>query len=161
MKQASIAVALAFALAPAAHAQLTCDDVRRLNGAVLGDFESLAGDEVDDGIFETSLHMAGAKYCAIDIFFEAVHSCSWDFSTEQAAVAAYNANVATLASCISGWSQHGAEPDTTLSDDVRNVAETHFSGAGEHDGVEWQLAVEQLTGASFSGYRLWVELLYF
>lgn len=161
MKQASIALALAFALAPAAHAQLSCDDVRRLNAAVLDDFESIAGEEVDDGIFRTSVHMAGAKSCAIDLFFEAVHSCSWNFSTEQAAVDAYNVNVATLASCISGWSQHGADPDATPSDDVRKIAETHFAGGGEYDGIEWQVSVEQDTGASSAGYRLWVELIYF
>ena len=161
MKQAAIALALAFVLAPAAHAQLTCDDVRRLNDAVLGDFESLAGEEVDDGVFDTSVHMAGATFCAIDLFFEAVHSCSWDFSTEQAAVAGYNVNVATLASCISGWSQHAAGSDATPAENVRNIAETHFAGGGEYDGVEWQVSVEQDTGASSPGYRLWIELIYF
>ena len=158
MKFVSAGLALAFALAPAAHAQITCDDVGRLNGAVLDDFGSLAGDEVDDDIFKTSVVMAGAETCGIDLFFEAVHSCWWRFSSEQEAVAAYNASVATLANCLPGWARHCAEEGATPATGVRNIAETHFAGDGEYTDVEWQLVVEQGTD---SAYRLWVELIYF
>ena len=149
---------LCLPIAPAAHAQITCDDAGRLNASVLGDFESLVGEEVDDGLFETSLHMAGAQTCAIDLFAEPVHSCLWRFVSEQDAVATYNANVSVLASCIAGWERQSAGQGATSTSGTRMIAETRFIGQGAYVDVEWQLVVEQ--GAD-SGYRLWVELISF
>jgi hypothetical protein len=75
MKYALLAT-LALVLAPIAQAQ-DCTPLERVMASGLTeDFDSLMGDETDDGFFETDISFFDADACAIDAM-EPLYYCMW------------------------------------------------------------------------------------
>lgn len=54
MKSALTIAAIAFALAQTAHAQVTCSELSRIAAHAEDDFHAIAGDEIDDDLYESS-----------------------------------------------------------------------------------------------------------
>lgn len=162
MKLASAAVAVAaLASAPVAHAQITCTDVNLITTAASDDFTDLAGDEVDDDLYESTYLIAGANACSIDLFLEAVHSCVWNFASQSDAIRTYNANVAAIAPCLSAWKAGAMKIDEVPLDGARVTAGMSYVGSGAFEYLEWLVVLEEVVSGSPSPYRLWVELAYY
>jgi hypothetical protein len=67
-----IVAGLALALAPAAHAQVTCSDVSRITAYAADDFDDIIGDEVDDDYYKATYSVAGAAECTLDFGWDSV-----------------------------------------------------------------------------------------
>ena len=160
MKFAYAAIAAALASAPIAHAQVTCADVSRITAASGEDFESLAGDEIDDDLYESTYLIAGANDCSVDLFLDAIHSCIWTFSSQADAVQAYNTNVAAIAPCLSAWKASAMKIEAEPVDGSRLAAGTSYVGSGDFEYLEWVVVHEEVVSGKPAPYRLWIELVY-
>lgn len=74
MKFALLATA-AVVLAPLAHAQ-DCKPLNLVIASAKGAFESIVGDQVDDGIFDVSIAFFDADTCEVDAYVEQYY-CGW------------------------------------------------------------------------------------
>jgi hypothetical protein len=160
MKLASVAIAAALASAPIAHAQVTCTDVSRIVAAAGEDFESLAGDEIDDELYKSTYLIAGANDCSVDLFLDAIHSCIWNFPSQADAIQAYNTNVAAIAPCLSAWKASAMKIEADPVDGSRLVAGMSYVGSGDFEFLEWVIVLEEVISGKPTPYRLWVELVY-
>lgn len=161
MKFAYAAIAAALASAPIAHAQITCADVNLITAAASNDFADLTGDELGDDLYKSSLLIAGANSCAVDLFLEAVHSCVWNFASQSDGIRTYNTNVAAIAPCMSGWTATAMKIDEAPLDGTRVTAGMSYVGSGAFEYLEWVVVLEEVVSGSPSPYRMWVELVYY
>lgn len=159
MKLVSAAVALA--LAPVAHAQITCADVSRIAAAASKDFDDLTSDEIGDDLYRSTYLIAGANSCSVDLFLEAVHSCVWNFPSQAAAIQAYNTNVAAIAPCLPAWKAGAMTIDAEPVDGSRLVAGMSYAGSGDSEYLEWDVVLEEVVSGKPAPYRVWIELVYY
>ena len=157
MKSTVAIAALAFALAPvtlapSAHAQVTCTEVNQLNAHGLEDFDAITGDEIEDDFYKATYTLNGALECSIDYGFDSVYTCTWVFSTQAEAAAAWNAQVGAVSSCLPGWPARPETPNSEASAGYRTLQSTYFAGSGTYVDMEWGVFLEEHT---FDGGTDW------
>jgi hypothetical protein len=104
-----IAASLALALAPAAHAQISCVELTLVLQSGLSDFEQIKGapDKDEENVWRSSFSLPGAGQCYVlkgkaDAW---VYTCDSVFKGESTAASAFDASVASVASCLSSWTR--------------------------------------------------------
>ena len=120
------AAALAGAmLTPAAHAQVTCNDLARLLTEAESDFGGIMGDDIGNDWDETDLVLPGASDCALYMDMDSRYRCTWRFSDEVTATRFVNAQTAEFRSCLTkDWAEEKIEGADT--DEWRIIAGTSF-----------------------------------
>lgn len=109
MKNAVVAALLfgACAGAPAAHAQASCADLRRLVQEAEKDFESIIGakspDEPGESLYDSRFNLPDADSCVISLDLESLYSCRWEASDEAAAARLADSQIAVMRACFTDW----------------------------------------------------------
>jgi hypothetical protein len=155
-----IAASLVLALAPAAHAQVTCSEVNRLIEYSKDDFDEIAGEEVDDDFYKATYTLAGAAECTVDYAFDSVYGCLWVYDSYSAASAALSSQGYALLSCLSGWTPKSITPATTATDGYRTLQGTYYTGTGVNEDLEWSVGLEEHTHSQGTDWHVWVDLAY-
>jgi len=156
MKSAMFAAA-ALALAPIAHAQDCAPLHAVIASAVEDEFESISGEQIEDGYFETDISFFDADECSVDSIM-AQYVCLWD----RPSVADADKAIAPLYDmakvCLSGgweWT------DITGEQRPNNIAITEgyrmTSTRGPHKGAVVQVYMD---GMSTQPWRqVWLEVM--
>jgi hypothetical protein len=157
------AALLGLSLAPAAYGQITCSEVNRLLSEAEYDFEDIEGAEIEDYYYKATYNISGANECTIDIEFDSVYSCEWQYYSQSDASAAMSSHIASLGYCLSGWSapsSMSAQPSAD-SNGYRRIAGTFWEGKGDFIDLEWAVELEEHNDSSGTHYHLWVDLVYY
>jgi hypothetical protein len=158
------AALLGLTLAPGAWAQISCTEVNRLISESDNDFEDISGEEVDLDLYEATYNVAGAKECLVDLEWDAVYSCEWQYAYHSDASSALSSHVAALGYCLgSGWSApKSMKVDSTAdSNGYRTIAGTIWDGTGKYADMEWAVELEEHTDSNGTHYHLWVDIVYY
>lgn len=155
-----IAASLALALAPAAHAQVSCKQVNALIAYGLDDFEEITDAEIEEDYYESSYFLAGAAECTVDYFFESVYVCVWTYSSQASASAAYNTQLNAVGSCLAGWKQGAVKPDEKAADGFRTLEGYYYGGSGSNADLEFGVILEEHTANNAVDWHVVVELAY-
>jgi hypothetical protein len=165
MKLALASAALVgLTLAPGAYAQITCSEVNRLISESDVDFEDISGDEIDDDYYEATYSIGGASECTVDVEFDSVYSCEWQYQYYSDASAALSSHVSALGYCLGGgWSAPKSMKTDASADSqgYRTVAGTYWEGSGKYLDLEWAAELEEHTDSNGTHYHLWVDLVYY
>jgi hypothetical protein len=133
MKTAIILAALA--LAPAAHAQISCVELTLVLQSGASNFEQLKGApaEGETDIWLASFSLPGAGEC--DVIKGAAgawfYSCAVGSKTEARATSSFNEGLASVASCLSSWTR---QPVVNSSSPGKVLDSVAFIGAGANRG---------------------------
>ncbi len=155
MKYAGLA-ALAVALAPIAHAQ-DCAPLDRVVAAAFDGFESIAGEEADDGFFETTISFFNADDCAIDAF-EGQYYCLWARPTVADADKAIAPLYDMAKVCLSGdwkWDDLAGKKSTSSMTITEGYRMTKTKGANKDASV--RVYMEGAPGEAWRQVWLQVE----
>jgi hypothetical protein len=155
-----IAAGLALALAPAAHAQVSCSEVSRIAKSALDEFKDLTGKEIEDDLFNATYKLAGAAECTVEFSFDTVYACLWTYDTEAGATVAYNAQVMAVGGCVPTWERRDDNDSGNFSDGLRFVRGLYFAGAGAESDLEWGVTMEEHKTAKEADWHVWIELAY-
>ena len=159
MKSAlALATGLALALAPAAHAQVACSEIDRVSKSAADDFKDIKGPETEDDLFRSKFSLLGAKECTLEYSFDTTYACLWTYPTEEAASAAYNAQVVAVGGCLPTWERRDDNDSGNFSDGLRFVRGLYFAGAEEQSDLEWGVAMEERKTAREADWRLRISL---
>jgi hypothetical protein len=158
----ALAAVMGLALAPAAAAQATCSQINTVTEAAADDFDSILDDESDEeAIYETSFWLARAGDCFIDLFEDSIYSCSYDYSTQAAASAAFDTQNAIVGACIAAtWAPSALPAQDEFKGQTRRLRGTVYEGAGEHIDMGWSVSLEEFAGDTGTSYKVWVEMVY-
>lgn len=156
-----IAASLALALAPVAHAQVTCSEVANVNRYGLDDFEEIAEDEIDDDYYDASYYLAGAEECNVDYTLDSIYSCIWVYDSYASASASYSAQISALGSCLSGWQYRTEATDSEAKDGYRTVQAASYEGSGQYLDMAWGVFIEEHTFDGGTDWHLVTGLAYF
>jgi hypothetical protein len=160
MKSAIPVVAgLALALAPAAHAQVTCAEMSRVAEYSKDDFEDIAGEEVDDDFYKATYSLSGATECTLDLGWDAVYQCIWVYDSLAMANAAYYTQRGAVSACLPGWNPDPLTP-AAATDGYRTLEGVYYLGAGSNVDLEWGVFVEEHTHANGTDWHVNVGLAY-
>jgi hypothetical protein len=159
----SSAALLALTLAPSAYAQITCSEVSRLNSEAEDDFDTITGSEVDVDLYKANYTLAGANSCQIDLEFDSVYYCDWQYTSYASAASALSSQVASLGYCLGGWSAPKTitPEDKADSDGYRSLGGTYWEGKGDFEDMEWAVELEEHADSNGTHYHLWVDLIYY
>lgn len=120
MKYAFLAAAASLAgllLAPAAQAQITCDDVLRVAEMSESSFSDILGEEIETDIYETTHTLPGARECRVSFEWDDSYRCIWEFRDEAAASRFGTEQMTMLKACLTeDWVEEALEPDTSLTE---------------------------------------------
>jgi hypothetical protein len=154
---------LALALAPAAHAQITCSEVNRLNTEAVDGFHEISGLEIGDYIFFARFRISGAKDCQIDLDIDATYLCEWQYREYSEASAALRSQSAALTSCLAGWPAGNKQVETSSDiDGYRSIGGMYWMGKGANDDLAWSTELEEhIERGAGAHYHLWIKLLSF
>lgn len=141
---AGFTLAALFALAPAAHAQITCAEIEFIHSDGMEEFEDLTGAKVRDKRYSSKVKLQGATFCEIEFGYDPTFNCRWEFDSKQEADRAYAAQAAALAGCLTGWRAE-AKPVAFTSSSLSIFAAVTHSGVGEHEHTQWQLVLGHTT----------------
>jgi hypothetical protein len=157
------AALLGLTLAPAAYAQVSCSEVSRLNAEADTDFEDISGEETDVDLYQATYKISGARECMVDLEYDSIYSCEWQYSSYSDASSALSSQVSSLGYCLSGWSApKSITPDSTAdSDGYRSIAGTYWEGKGDFVDMEWMVELEEHADSNGTHYHLWVDLAYY
>lgn len=162
MKQMLVLAAIAgLFLVPAAHAQVNCSEINRLNGEAFDDFDAILGEELDDGLYRATYTLTGAGSCSVNYEWDSVYSCEYQFADYSAASGTRDSLAATIAACLPGWPSAGVTTDSAATDGYRTLAGTRFAGSGTYADLEWVSVLEEHTDTNGTHYHVWVELGYY
>lgn len=156
----TIAAGLALALAPVAHAQVTCSEMIRVTDYSKDDFDDILGEEIDDEFYEATYTLAGATECTLDFGWDSVYACLWVYDSYSAAYSAYGSQRAAVASCLPGWSTDAMTPAAFATDGYRTLEGTFYNGAGVNADYEWGVYVEEHTSSNGTDWHVSVGLAY-
>lgn len=136
MKLSLLATGLALGLmvcAPAAAAQASCDDIKRLLEMAEVDFDDVAGEELDDDYYRSTLVLPGASGCFIDYSWDSTFVCGWTLPDEASAMRAVAAQTQTLRACLaeSSWTAEPKRPEQ--NGDWKLLGGTRFIGGVDGD----------------------------
>jgi hypothetical protein len=135
-----IIAGLALALAPAAHAEISCVELTLVLQSGLSNFEQLKGapDKGEKDIWFASFSLPGAGEC--DVIKGAAgawfYSCAVGSKTEARATSAFNESLASVASCLSSWTR---QPVVNSSSPGKVLDSVAFIGADANRGFTVQL----------------------
>lgn len=155
-----LAGSLALALAPVAHAQVACSEVASVNRYGLDDFDEIAEDEIDDDYYDASFYLSGASECTVDYSFDSIYSCVWTFPSQSAAASAFNAQVAAVGSCLSGWQVRTQSPSGAASNGYRELQASYYAGSGSYIDMEWGVFLEEHTFDAGTDWHVVIGLAY-
>jgi hypothetical protein len=156
------AALLGLTLAPAAYAQVTCSEVSRLLSEVESDFENISGEEIDDYLFEATFSISGAYDCQVDLDWDSVYFCEWQYTSYSAAAAAMSSHAAALGYCLSGWKSGSMTADTAADEEgYRTLGGTFWAGTGAYEDMEWDVELEEHTDSNGTHYHVWIGLIYY
>src|SRR5262245_48084590 len=99
----ALAAIAGLTLAPVAHAQVSCSDVRKLIAEAEDDFDALTGDEIDDDLYEGTYKFSGARDCTVDQEWDSIYSCGYQYQSYSEAYAGWSARLGEVSCCLSGW----------------------------------------------------------
>ena len=155
MKSAMLA-AVALALAPVAHAQDCAPLNRVIASAVEEGFESISGDLVSDGYFETNISFFDADECSVDSIV-GQYFCLWDMPTVADADKAIAPLYDMAKVCLSGgweWTDIAGEKRPN------NIAITEgyqmTSTRGPHKGAVVRVYMDGMTTQPWR--QVWLEV---
>ncbi len=140
---AGFALAGALALLPAAHAQLSCDQVDELMELAWDDFETLRGAKINEQAYETDYWFKDAEKCFVGVGGQAsTFGCMWVEESGSEADAVFEDLVAAVDGCLRDWPRitdisPAADPGLTT---LRMLI---FVGEGDYEGLEWIVAVDR------------------
>ena len=155
-----IAAGLALALAPAAHAQVICSEIDRVSKSAPGDFKDLKGQETEDDLFRAKYSLPGARECTLEYSFDTTYSCVWTYSTEEAATAAYNAQVMAVGGCLPTWERRDDNDSGNFSDGLRFVRGLYFAGIDNQSDLEWGVFMEEHKSSKEADWHLSISLVH-
>ena len=155
-----IVAGLALALAPAAHAQVTCSEMSRVTEYSKDEFDDILGDEVDDDYYKATYSFSGATECTLDFGWDSVYQCIWVYNNQAAASAAYHAQRGAVAACLPGWSVDQMTPDAAAKDSYRTLEGVFHVGADSNSDLEWGVFLEEHTAANGTDWHVAVGLAY-
>ena len=155
MKSAMLA-AVALVLAPLAHAQDCAPLNRVIASAVEEGFESISGDQLSDGYFETNISFFEADECSVDSIV-GQYFCLWDRPTVADADKAIAPLYDMAKVCLSGgweWTDIAGEQRPN------NIAITEgyrvTRNAGAHKGAVVQVYMDGMTTQPWR--QVWLEV---
>ena len=151
---------LGLVLTPAAYAQVSCSEFARITSEGLGDFSAIAGDEVQDDLYESSAWLSGADDCGIDWELDALYTCLYQFDSYASASASWSAHLVELSSCLAGWEPSDIAVDEVADDGFRKLSGTRYSGTGDYEDMDWAVILQEHTGAHGIDYHVVVELVH-
>jgi hypothetical protein len=157
----SVGVSLVLALAPVAHAQVTCSEVAKVNSYGLEDFVDITGDEIDDDYYSATYKLVGADECSIDYTTDSIYSCSWFFSSYALASSAYDVHLSALASCLSGWRYEAQQTDPQAKNGYRSLKAAAYLGSGQYSDMAWGAFLEEHAFDSGTDWHVTIGLAYF
>jgi hypothetical protein len=133
---AGAALAVAFAVAPAAEAQASCEDIKRLLTEADADFTAIYGDRIRDDRYDASFHLPNASSCVVDYEWDSVYTCYWRFPSESAAARFIDAQLETFRACLdpADWSEDMLDPALQESD-WRLIRGASFVGGEDFEGL--------------------------
>lgn len=162
MKFASLlAIAAALVLAPMAQAQVSCSEISALMEAATEDFDSVAGEEVDDGVYAATAKLNAANDCQVTFDLSSTYACIWVYDSLDTAREDYGMQTQALGQCLGEWDREAFTPS---SDDP---AYKRLEGASffqtDDDGAEmtWVAYVEEHLDGDARDWHVWVGLDYF
>lgn len=156
---AAAGAVLAVIAAPTAYAQASCNDVTRLVSAAADRFASMRGEAIERNLFAARSKLPGAVDCEIYTFVYPEFTCAWEFKTRAAAMAHYNAQLATLEACLPKWEPE--EVSGTDIDFVSGLQPIRVSVLHAPDGapeMEWGLALARSEENGIELYYLALRL---
>lgn len=103
MRFAAAATALSLILAPHASAQLGCEELGELIFEADFDFDEFTGEEVSEGLHQSTYAPEGAQFCVVDYRSGSDLRCMWPFADLPAAQAHFNAQSDVIQTCLTGW----------------------------------------------------------
>jgi hypothetical protein len=148
-------------MTPAAYAQVTCSELNRINSEANDDFDGIAGDELDEDIYQATYTLSGSSGCTIDYTWDSIYSCEYQFAEFSAASNARNSFAATIIGCLPGWQVQSVPPDASAVDGYRTMMGTRYAGVGVDADLEWVSVLEEHTDTNGTHYHVWVELAYY
>lgn len=157
----AIAALFGLVLAPAAHAQISCAEMSGVMREAGNDFDDIAGAEIEDGVYEASLEIGGARECYVDVLVWASYYCLFQHEHPDTAFSAYGYRLSELRNCLSDWKQVAIPEDSPIDDGYRNLEGVRFTASDDNDGFEWLVVVEQHIVDGEAHYHVRVELSYF
>jgi hypothetical protein len=99
----AISVAAALLLAPAAHAQASCDQVNQLLTTASDGFSAVRGEDIGDELYRGTLTPTGIDACTIRIDVDDTYRCGGAKASQALLASAYEKQVDILRACLSGW----------------------------------------------------------
>lgn len=154
-----IVAGLALALAPAAHAQVTCSEMGRVAEYSKDDFDDIIGEEVDDDYYKATYAFSGAAECTLDFGWDSVYSCLWAYDNYAAANTALYAQRSAVSACLPGWNPEALVP-STAANGYRTIEGTYYVGAGSNSDYEWGVFLEEHTFDGGTDWHVVVGLAY-
>jgi hypothetical protein len=151
----AFAAGVTLSLTPAAHAQISCVELTLVLQSGLSNFEQLKGapDKDAQNIWRSSFSLLGAGQC--DVLKGAggawFYTCDDGFDTEVRATSAFNASLASVASCLSSWTR---QPVVNSSSPGKVLESVAFIGADASRGFTVQL--ERVEFDDKQAGKLWV-----
>lgn len=162
MKRALASAALiGLALGPAAHAQVSCGELRRVMTEAETDFEDITGREIEDGFYELTYLIGGARQCYAELDIVADYYCIFVHDEPSTAFSAYRYRLGEMRTCLSSWKQTALKEEPPLrGDGYRDLEGVQFEGSGEYAYMTWLVSVEQHIVNDSAHYHVRIELEY-
>lgn len=156
------AALLGLALAPAAYAQVSCSEVRRVIEESEYDFDEITGAKIEEDYYKATFSLSGADECTIDYEWDSIYSCGFQYQSYASATAAWNAQAAAVSSCLAGWAPSSVTPESTATNNgYRVLMGALYVGSGAFEDLEWAVVLEEHAETGSTHYHLWVELAYY
>jgi hypothetical protein len=97
--------ALFFGCSPVTAARVSCKDWNSaLSAARVETFETIRGAPIRPGMYESKLQISGFGHCVVGITNSALLMCFLNLPNETAGREAYAHAIASMDTCLSGWS---------------------------------------------------------
>ena len=162
MKFASVLlVSASLAVAPVAHAQISCQQVQNLMEAATEDFDSIAGEEVSDSVYTASLELEAAIQCQVTFDLSATYACVWTYDTLAAARADYGRQAAALGGCLDGWEREAFEPSADDPKFQRLEGLSYFQEDDDGGLMTWTTYLEEHIDGDTHDWHVWLGADYF
>jgi len=158
----ALAALLGLTLAPAAYAQISCSEVRKIIADAEDDFDGITGAKIEEDFYKATYNLTGAQECTVDNEFDSIYSCGYQYGPYSTAYSAWSSRLAEIGSCLSGWKVTGVPADAKADDDgYRTLTGSLYEGSGDYEDLEWAVVLEEHTDTSGTHYHVWVELAYY
>lgn len=157
----ALAAAAGLLVAPAAIAQVTCDDLTRAMYEADNDFDDILGDEIDIDWYEATFLMTGTRDCTVEYPDDSYYVCTWTYDNLSASQSAYDRLASAGRSCLSSWDVKTIPSGSRNSLGFQTIAGLRFVGSGEFRDMEWSFLLGEHTTKDGTHYDVEAELAYF